>query len=114
VVPLGKVPIPGSPTEFLSADVVCPLPRSRNGNLVILTVCCHFTNFLFGVALPGQKAKTVARALVEKVFLVHGVPISLLTNKGTNFTSKLVKEVSKYWVSPVSQQPLTTPSVMEK
>jgi len=80
VVPLEKTPIPSRPMEFLSADVFCPLPRSKTRDSVILMVCCHFIKLLFGVALPDQKAEKVGRALGEKVFQVHRVNFSLLTD----------------------------------
>ena len=47
------------------------------------------------VALPDQKAETVARMFVEYVVCRHGAPHELLSDRGANFLSELVAEVCK-------------------
>ena len=42
---------------------------------------------------PDQKAETIARLLVEHVVARHGVPEQLLSDRGTNFLSKVIQEV---------------------
>lgn len=53
----------------------------------------HLSRYAEAVPLVDQKAETVARAFVEKVVLRHGVPKQLLTDQGTNFVSRVMKEV---------------------
>lgn len=43
--------------------------------------------------MSDEKATTVAKNLVEKVVLRRGVPQQLLTDQGSNFTSKIMKQV---------------------
>ncbi|XP_075722202.1 uncharacterized protein LOC142765319 [Rhipicephalus microplus] len=40
-----------------------------------------------------KKADTIAKAFVEGVVLRYGAPLQLLTDQGTNFTGKLMREV---------------------
>ena len=40
-----------------------------------------------------QTAKTVARVLYKQFITVFGVPAKLLSDRGANFTSRLVKEL---------------------
>lgn len=44
-------------------------------------------------AVPTQTAETIAKLLVEEIFCRHGAPEHLLSDRGTNFLSDLVREV---------------------
>ena len=50
------------------------------------------TKYAEAIALPNQEAETVVRAL-EQVFARHGMPSVLLTDRGRNFESHLVKSM---------------------
>ena len=43
--------------------------------------------------MKDQTAKTVARVLYERFIAVFGVPAKLLSDKGANFTSRLVEDL---------------------
>ena len=45
--------------------------------------------------LPDQKAHTTAHAFVKRFVCVHGAPKAVLTDRGTNFLSILMKKVAK-------------------
>jgi len=84
------------PTEFayrLSCDIVGPMPLTRSSNKYILTVIDHFTRFGIFIALPDQTAETIAQALIHRVFTKIGIPMELITDQGSNFTSDLIKNV---------------------
>lgn len=57
--------------------------------IVILTVRCLLTKFTFAIPLPNAESETIARALIEEVFLNFGFPKIILTDQGSNFISKL-------------------------
>lgn len=46
-------------------------------------------------AVPDHTAQTIARLLVEQIICRHGVPNELLSDRGADFLSDLVKEVCK-------------------
>ena len=94
--PLQKIPVSDQPFQLISADIIGPLPRSSSGNAYVLLVVDQLTRYAEAFALPDQKAKTIARALVDGVFAKHGIPDKLLTDRGKNFTSVLLKEVCQY------------------
>lgn len=81
--------------EKLFLDIVGPLDISLNGNTCILTMMDDLTKLAISVALPDQKANTVAKAFTEKFICVYGCPEAILTDQGTNFMSSVMKSVCK-------------------
>ena len=57
------------------------------------------------VAIPDQRAETIAKMFVEHVVCRHGAQRELLSDRGANFLSDLVAEVCKLF----SVQKLKTP-----
>ncbi|XP_042148104.1 uncharacterized protein LOC120842647 [Ixodes scapularis] len=94
-VPLKKVPVIDTPFQRVAIDIVGPLsPRSDRGNRYVLTMVDYATRYPDAVALPSIETERVAEALVE-MFSRVGVPKEILSDRGTNFTSELMKEVSR-------------------
>ena len=85
----------GAPFERLALDVVGPLPRSQAGNRYMLVVADYFTRWPEVIAMPDQRAVTVARALLHHVVCRHGVPLEIHTDQGRNFESSVFKELLK-------------------
>ena len=54
-------------------------------------------------ATPDQKAERIACLLVEKIVPVFGVPEALLSNRGTNLLSDLMKDVcALLWIKKLN------------
>ena len=92
--PLQPLPC-GEPWERLGVDITGPHPRSRRGNVYILTVMDYFTKFVEAIPMTNQEATTVAKALVDNVIVRYGAPLQILTDQGTNFDGNLFKELCK-------------------
>ena len=60
----------------------------------MLVVCDYATRYPEAVALRNTDAESVAEELV-KLFARVGIPMEILTDQGTNFTSQLLAEVYK-------------------
>ena len=90
----GLHPIPyEAPMNTVSVDVVGPFsPVSKRGNRYIFVVVDNFTNFLWLYATPDETALTTAQILLD-LFLAHGFPQRLLTDRGSNFISDVVAEL---------------------
>ncbi len=71
------------------------LPLTLDGNQYALVFIDYLTKWVEVVALPDQKAETIARMLVEYVVCRYGAPHELLSDRGANFLSELVAEVYK-------------------
>jgi transposase InsO family protein len=55
----------------------------------------YFTKFVTAVALPDQTAQTTAECIYKEVVLMHGPPLAMVSDRGTNFTSKLMRYFCK-------------------
>jgi len=90
--PLQPLPVINTPFERLGMDVVGPVERSKSGNRFMLVVTDYATKYPEVFPLKSVKAKTVAWCLVQ-FFSRVGFPKEILTDQGTNFMSKLLKDV---------------------
>ncbi len=90
--PLCPIPVVGEPFERVILDCVGPLPRTKSGHKCILTMMCSNTCFPEAVPLRTIKTKGVLQALT-KFFSTFGLPKVVQTDQGTNFMSRLFKQV---------------------
>ena len=105
-VPLGEMLLMEEPFKKVAVDLVGPIfPVSEKGNLYILTVVDFATRYPEEVALPKIETERVAKAFPE-VFSRVGLPKEMLSDRGTQFTSDMMKEVSQ--LVSIKQQ-FTTP-----
>jgi len=81
--------------ERLSIDLTGPHPRSKRGNVYILTVVCPFSKWCECIPLRNKEAVTVARALVEQVFCRYGTRFALLSDRGGEVDGHVMREVCK-------------------
>lgn len=94
-IPLGKMPLMNFPFERIAIDLVGPIvPVSARGNRYILTVVDYATRWPEAVAIPDINTETVADSLLE-IFSRLGFPQEILSDKGSQFTSGLMKEVCR-------------------
>ena len=59
----------------------------------VLTIIDHFTRFAVLVALQDKKEKTIAKAVVERVFAIFRPPETLHSNQGPEFEIKVLKQL---------------------
>ena len=105
-VPLGEMPLMEEPFKRVAVDLFGPIsPVSEKGNRYMLTVVDFATRYPEAVALPKIETERVAEPLLE-VFCRVGFRKEMLSNRGTQFTSGMMKQVSRL-VS--TKQLFTTP-----
>ena len=81
-----------APFQVIGIDFLGPIkPASTNGNKHILVVTDYFSRWPEAIALKDQKALTTAKCLFDKIVTRHGMPKAIISDRGTNFTSKLFK-----------------------
>ena len=92
VAPLHPIPAFEEPFSRVIIDCVGPLPKTKAGHQYLLTIMCASTRFPEAIPLRNIKATNIVKSLT-KFFTLFGLPKSVQTDQGTNFTSGLFKQV---------------------
>ncbi|XP_075779924.1 uncharacterized protein LOC142827821 [Pelodiscus sinensis] len=92
--PLVPLPVVGVPFARVAMDIVGPLDKSKTGHQYILVLLDYATRYPEAIPLRNVHASTLAAELV-KIFARVGLPEQILTDQGTNFTSRLMNELCK-------------------
>ena len=82
----------GSPAQRWTIDLVGILPMSSNCRF-IFTAIDVFTKFAVAVPIRNKDAKTVARVMVEHIFLKWGLCLEVLSDLGKEFENELFQEI---------------------
>ncbi|XP_047990896.1 uncharacterized protein K02A2.6-like [Leguminivora glycinivorella] len=100
------------PFQMLSMDLIGPLPPSRQQNTFIFVVTCCFSKYSLLFPIRRATSEIIAKLIEEKVFLVHGIPSTVLMDNGKQFTSNVLKKLfSDYNVPNVRFTPKYSPQV---
>ena len=91
--PLQRVRVAG-PFQQLHVDILGPIGESENGCKFILTMIDQFTRWVELVSLKNQKAHIVAHAIFDEWFCRYGCPSVMVSDRGKNFLSLVVKHLS--------------------
>ena len=101
------------PFHTVCIDIVGPLPETANGNKWILTMSDRFTRWPIAVPLRDTKARSVCDALFASLLAVHGCPLRILSDRGSQLISAAVKYMCKRWgirkIETTGYQPQSNP-----
>ena len=94
------------PWQFVTLDYVGPLPASGKGRYTCLLVATDvFSKFVLIQPFREAKANSLVEFVRNMIFLLFGVPEVVLTDNGTQFTSKMFRELLaefnvNHWLTP--------------
>jgi hypothetical protein len=74
-------------------NIVGPLNQILNGYRYVLTFQDEHSKFTLAVPIRQQDAVTVAKAVVDEIFLTFRIPQTVLTEQGSNFMSEVFANV---------------------
>ncbi|KAJ4756090.1 polyprotein [Rhynchospora pubera] len=90
---LQPVPIPEGAWQGISMDFITKLPRSE-GKTAILVIVDRFTKYAHFISLATPyTAKDIAQLFLQHIYKLHGLPLSIITDRDPLFTSKFWKEI---------------------
>lgn len=90
--PLQPIPVVSEPFHRVIIDCVGPLEKTRKGHQFLLTIMDTTTRYPEAVPLRSITTKSIIPVLI-KFFTQFGLPKIVQSDQGTNFTSKIFKEV---------------------
>ena len=91
--PLHPHNIPEGPWEVISVDLMGPLPESQ-GYDMIMVVVDRFSKYAYFLPTNATvTSKGIARLFINHVFRDHGFPIKVISDRGTQFVSRFMKEL---------------------
>ncbi len=88
--PLLPLPVISVPFQHMAMDIVGPLEKSSAGHRYILVISDYATRYPEAFPLRSITTPKIINALVQ-LFSRVGIPDEILTDQGTNFTSRLIK-----------------------
>ena len=94
------------PNQRVHADLFGPLRVSGGGKKYILCITDAFTKYVELIALPNKEAVTVATAIFNRWICRYGSPLQLTTDQGSEFMSKVSKEL--YTLLHINHVPTTS------
>lgn len=88
-----QTPAPAQRFETLAVDLFGPLPPSKNGNRWVLAVEDMATKWMELFPMVTASADSVAKILIEEVFLRYGTCRRLISDNGVQFVSDIMQKV---------------------
>jgi len=87
--------VPEKPWTHISADFITKLPLAQRYDS-ILVVCNRMTKIAHFVPTTEKtSAEGVARLFRDNVWKLHGLPESIITDRGAQFTAGMMKELNQ-------------------
>ena len=94
----GEVSSVSASEEHITMDFVTALPRSPKGNNAVwvvvdrLTKSAHFIPFRV-----GQSTEFLADKYIREIVRLHGVPVSIVSDRDTRFRSRSGRAFKRVW-----------------
>ena len=83
-----------APEDAMQIDLVPGLPPSRGHENIVTAMDDIFSRYLFAYPTSNQDATPIAKVIVNIMTKHANVPTKIISDKGTAFTSDVIKEVA--------------------
>ncbi|CAM4600745.1 unnamed protein product [Leuciscus chuanchicus] len=94
--PLQSTPVI-EPGYMLGIDLMGPFPKSTRLNEYLLVVVDYCSKWVEMFPMRSAKTPFIANILIKDIFTRWGTPVYLVSDRGPQFTSQLLKETCKQW-----------------
>ncbi|UYV79891.1 hypothetical protein LAZ67_18000994, partial [Cordylochernes scorpioides] len=93
---LQPIPVPIAAFEKVGMNLLGRFPTSMCGNRWIIVCTDYLTKFAITKALPTSESVEVAKFFIKDVILKHGAPREVITDRGRNFISSMIRDLNKH------------------
>jgi RNase H-like domain found in reverse transcriptase/Integrase zinc binding domain/Integrase core domain len=84
---------PSGPLEFISIDILGPLPKTKSGHQYLVIIPDRFSKLTRALPVQNVTAETVAIAFFNECRSMYGIPLVLLSDNGPQFASRFFQAV---------------------
>ena len=91
--PIMQYNAPDRPFARVHCDLTGPFPTTASGNRYILVFKDALTKWPEMFAMPDKSAQTTMHCLVDEIYMRHGVPRDLITDRGGEFDNLIMPQV---------------------
>ncbi|UYV74014.1 hypothetical protein LAZ67_11001834 [Cordylochernes scorpioides] len=88
------IPPPDSPFQKVGIDLLGRFPISQGKKKWMVVCTDYLTKYVVTQSLGSGEAQEIAKFLLEEVILKHGAPREIVMDRGRNFQSKLLQELT--------------------
>ena len=90
--PLMPNKVPNEPWEVITTDLITQLPESQGYNAICVVVDRLTKRAHFYPITNEFSAKDLSQLLYERVYPFHGLPLQIISDRGTQFAAELFQE----------------------
>ena len=80
--------------QEISIDITGPLPQSKRKDAIVMVVD-WFTKMTWLKITTIVSSQEIARIYQDEIWKLHGIPRNILSNRGPQFASKFMEELSQ-------------------
>jgi hypothetical protein len=91
---LQPLPVPDRNFQELSVDFIDKLPESE-GCTSLMIITCRLSKWAYLFAMSSTTADVVAEVFIKRIYSVHGLPRSIVSDRGVQFTGELTTILCK-------------------
>ena len=100
---LKPLKVPTKPWEDISYDLITGLPKVKEGYDAILTVVDRLTKMAHFIGTTTTVTSSgIVDLMIDRVFKHHGMPTTVVSDRGSTFNSHLIKE----WYRRLNTKPI--------
>lgn len=86
-----------TPGEMLGVDFMGPFPVSKSRNTMLMVVVDYQSKWVELFPLRDAKMPKVVQILKNEIFTCWGVPAFLVSDRGPQFTSQVMRKLCEFW-----------------
>ena len=86
---------PEGPWKEISINIIGPLPKSNENNMIIVIVDWFTKMIQLKVTIINVSLKEIAKIYWDEIWKLHGIPRAIYSDRGPQFISRFIEDLMK-------------------